>query len=194
MNEDPQTNNPRIGFEKESIPHLDLLYNFALRLTGNKNIAYELLQATYVKAFRFYDHLDKTIDFKLWMLRIVRNTYNESFIKKIKTDKTEYSEVENIFNRLDTSRDFAHFKGALFNKINVDELSKAISSLPEDFKMVIVLCDVFEFNYDEIADFVDIPEGTVRSRLHRGRKMLFVKLYNYSVEHGYINKDKSEIG
>ena len=118
------------------------------------------------------------------MLRIVRNTYTVSYSDKIKTDKTDYSEVENSFEELSSKIDTEHFKNEIISNLSVDEISKIISTLPDDFKMVIVLCDIIKFNYEEISDFVDIPDGVVRSRLHRGRKMLFVKLYNYASSKG----------
>lgn len=189
MTEVHQTNNLRINFEQEAIPHLEILYNFALRLTGRRRTAYKLLQETYVRAIRFYDMLDKSIDFKSWMFRIMRNAYFDKFSKKIKTDSTDYAEVENSLEKLNTAIDFVQLKNLIFKKLNEDEISILIASLPDDFKMVIVLCDIIKFNYDEIADFVDVPEGTVRSRIHRGRKMLFVKLYKYIIDEGYLKND-----
>ena len=80
----------------------------------------------------------------------------------------------------------------IYDNLLDDELSSAISSLPEDFRTVIILCDIEGYTYDEIADFVDVPVGTVRSRLHRARKMLFTKLYDYAGDKGYVNKSKDK--
>ena len=79
----------------------------------------------------------------------------------------------------------------MYDNLLDDELSNAIASLPEDFRTVIILCDIEGFTYDEIADFVDVPVGTVRSRLHRARKMLFAELYEYAADKGYIDKESN---
>lgn len=178
------------AFEKEAVPHMDSLYNFALRMTGDSDEADDLVQETYLKAFRFFDKFERGTNCKAWLFRIMKNTYINSYRKTSKEpDKVDYQDVENFYENIKpSSTDSAHLEKDIYDNLLDDELSNAIASLPEDFRTVIILCDIEGFTYDEIADFVDIPVGTVRSRLHRARKMLFSKLYNYAADKGYIDK------
>ena len=177
-------------FEKEAIPHMDALFNFALRMTGDRDEADDLVQETYLKAFRFFDKFEKGTNCKAWLFRIMKNTFINSYRKTSKEpDKIDYEEVENFYENIkSSSTDSAHLEKEMYDNLLDDELSNAIASLPEDFRTVIILCDIEGFTYDEIADFVDVPVGTVRSRLHRARKMLFAELYEYAADKGYIDK------
>lgn len=179
-------------FEREAIPHMDALYNFALKMTGDSDEADDLVQETYLKAFRFFDKFEKGTNCKAWLFRIMKNTYINKYRKETKEpDKVDYEEVENFYENVKpSSTDSAHLEKDIYDNLLDDELSEAINSLPEDFKTVIILCDIEGFTYEEIADFIDVPVGTVRSRLHRARKMLFTKLQNYASERGYISKDE----
>ncbi len=181
-------------FEKEAIPHMDALYNFALRMTGDSDEADDLVQETYLKAFRFFDKFERGTNCKAWLFRIMKNTFINSYRKSSKEpDKIDYEDVENFYENIKPSSvDSAHLEKEMYDNLLDDELSNAIASLPEDFRTVIILCDIEGFTYDEIADFVDVPVGTIRSRLHRARKMLFAKLYNYAADKGYINKSNKD--
>lgn len=175
-------------FEREALPHLDALYNFALRMTGDGDDANDLVQDTFLKAFRFFDKFEKGTNCKAWLFRIMKNTFINAYRKKTKEPiKVDYEEVENFYENVKpSSTDSAHLEKEIYDNLLDDEISSAIASLPDDFKTVIILSDIEGFTYDEIADFVDCPVGTVRSRLHRARKMLFAKLYKYANEKGYI--------
>jgi len=175
-------------FEREALPHLDALYNFALRMTGDGDNANDLVQDTFLKAFRFFDKFEKGTNCKAWLFRIMKNTFINAYRKKTKEPiKVDYEEVENFYENVKpSSTDSAHLEKEIYDNLLDDEISSAIASLPDDFKTVIILSDIEGFTYDEIADFVDCPVGTVRSRLHRARKMLFAKLYKYANEKGYI--------
>ena len=177
-------------FEKEAIPHMDALYNFAFRMTGDSDDANDLVQETYLRAFRFFDKFEKGTNCKAWLFRILKNTYINQYRKKSKDpDKVDYDEIENFYENIkSSSTEDAHLEKDIYDNLLDDELTEAISTLPEDFRTVILLCDVEGFSYDEIADFVDCPVGTVRSRLHRARKMLFAKLYDYANSKGYVSK------
>lgn len=179
-------------FEREAVPHMDALYNFALKMTGDSDEADDLVQETYLKAFRFFDKFEKGTNCKAWLFRIMKNTYINKYRKETKEpDKVDYEEVENYYENVKpSSTDSAHLEKDIYDNLLDDELSEAINSLPEDFKTVVILCDIEGFTYEEIADFIDVPVGTVRSRLHRARKMLFTKLQNYAAERGYISKDE----
>lgn len=178
-------------FEREAVPHMDALYNFALKMTGDSDDADDLVQETYLKAFRFFDKFEKGTNCKAWLFRIMKNTYINKYRKETKEpDKVDYEEVENFYENVKpSSTDSAHLEKDIYDNLLDDELSEAINSLPDDFKTVVILCDIEGFTYEEIADFIDVPVGTVRSRLHRARKMLFTKLQKYASERGYISKD-----
>lgn len=179
-------------FEREAVPHMDSLYNFALKMTGDSDDASDLIQETYLKAFRFWDKFEKGTNCKAWLFRIMKNTYINTYRKNTKEpDKVDYEDIENFYENIKpSSTDSAHLEKDIYDNLLDDELSEAISSLPEDFRTVVILCDIEGYTYDEIADFVDVPVGTVRSRLHRARKMLYTKLYKYASNKGYISKVK----
>jgi RNA polymerase sigma-70 factor (ECF subfamily) len=179
-------------FEREAVPHMDALYNFALKMTGDSDEADDLVQETYLKAFRFFDKFEKGTNCKAWLFRIMKNTYINKYRKETKEpDKIDYEEVENFYENVKpSSTDSAHLEKDIYDNLLDDELSEAINSLPDDFKTVVILCDIEGFTYEEIADFIDVPVGTVRSRLHRARKMLFTKLQKYASDRGYISKDE----
>ncbi|HCY74832.1 MAG TPA: RNA polymerase subunit sigma [Ignavibacteriales bacterium] len=181
-------------FEREAVPHMDALYNFALKMTGDSDDASDLIQETYLKAFRFWDKFEKGTNCKAWLFRIMKNTYINTYRKNTKEpDKVDYEEIENFYENIKpSSTDSAHLEKDIYDNLLDDELSSAISSLPEDFRTVVILCDIEGYTYDEIADFVDVPVGTVRSRLHRARKMLFTKLHSYASDKGYVTKAKAK--
>lgn len=191
INSDEQNLNQE--FEREAVPHMDALYNFAIKMTGDSDDASDLIQETYLKAFRFWDKFEKGTNCKAWLFRIMKNTFINTYRKKSKEpDKVDYDAIENFYENIKpTNVDSAYLEKDIYDKLLDDELSSAISSLPEDFRTVVVLCDIEGYTYDEIADFVDVPVGTVRSRLHRARKMLFTKLHKYASDNGYVkNKEK----
>lgn len=178
-------------FEREAVPHMDVLYNFALRTTGNEDDARDLLQETYLKAYRFWDKYEKGTNIRAWLFRIMKNSYINRYRREIKEpDKVDYSDVENFYNTIrDQFVDSNDLQEKLFKRVLGDEVAKALESLPEDFRTVVILCDIEGLTYDEIAEFVDVPIGTVRSRLHRGRKLLQVKLFEYAKQQGIIPND-----
>lgn len=178
-------------FEKEAIPHMDVLYNFALRTTGNEDDARDLLQETYLKAYRFWDKYEKGTNIRAWLFRIMKNSYINRYRKDVKEpDKVDFGDVENFYNSVRAQfADSSDLQEKLFNNVLGDEVAKALESLPEDFRTVVILCDIEGLTYEEIAEFIDVPIGTVRSRLHRGRKLLQAKLLEYAKEQGIIPND-----
>ncbi len=161
-------------FEKSAMSSMDTLYNFALRMTGSSNNAVKLLTKAYSKAFWFFDHLDESINVKEWMFRVTRNTFFNDFKMK-KENGINVDEVEQNYEKIKASnKDFTVLKENL--NLSEDDVSAILLSLPEDLRIVIVLCDVHKFSYEEIADFVDVPVGVVVSRLQRARKIFFTLL------------------
>lgn len=192
LNSDEQKLNQE--FERQAVPHMDALYNYAVKMTGDSDDASDLIQETYLKAFRFWDKFEQGTNCKAWLFRIMKNTFINSYRKnKKEPDKVDYEEIENFYENIKpSSTDSAHLEKDIYDNLLDDELSSAISSLPEDFRTVIILCDIEGYTYDEIADFVDVPVGTVRSRLHRARKMLFTKLHKYASDKGYVKNEEKK--
>ncbi len=178
------------SFKKEAEPHMDALYNFAISLTTDRDDAYDLVQETYLKAFRFFNKFEKGTNCKAWLFRIMKNTYINDYRKQSKQpDLLDYDEIENFYEEIKSSyANNNHLEEDIFNNLLGDEISEAIASLSDDFKTVIVLCDLEGFSYEEIAEITEAPIGTVRSRLHRARKVLFTKLYKYASTKGYTDK------
>lgn len=177
-------------FEVEAIPHMDALYNFALKMTGDSDVADDLLQETYLRAFRFFDKFEKGTNCKAWLFRILKNTFINDYRKESKSpDKVDYDDIQNFYENIKSSEvKSQHLEEDAFHSLLGDEVTDALQNLAEDFRTVIILSDIEGFTYEEIADFVDIPVGTVRSRLHRARKMLFSNLYKYAEDKGYLKK------
>lgn len=183
-----------IEFEKEAVPHMDAVYNFALRMTGDEDDADDLVQETYMKAFRFFDKFEKGTNCKAWLFRILKNSFINDYRKQTKEpNKVDYDDVQNFYENIKSNEvESKHYELDAFSNLLDDDISKAITELPEDFRTVIILNDIEGFTYEEIADFVDIPVGTVRSRLHRARKMLYVQLFDYAKERGFLKSGKSK--
>ncbi|HEX2961679.1 MAG TPA: sigma-70 family RNA polymerase sigma factor [Ignavibacteriales bacterium] len=192
LNVSPDDRQKYIDFEREALPHMNALYNFALRMTGNSDDADDLVQETLLKAFRFFDKFEKGTNCKAWLFRILKNSYINDYRKHSKEpSKVDYEDIENFYENIKSSDVKSdHLVEDVFNNLLDDDISSAISSLPEDFRTVIILSDIEGFTYEEIADFVDCPIGTVRSRLHRARKMLYVRLNKYAQERGYVKNNK----
>jgi RNA polymerase sigma-70 factor (ECF subfamily) len=178
-------------FEQEAIPHMDILYNYALRMTGNVDNAHDLLQETFLKAYRFWDKYEKGTNVRAWLFRIMKNTYINLYRKAVKEpDTVDYNDIQNFYNIIrENSADGNDLQEKLFGHLLDDDVTKALESLPEEFRTVVILCDIEGLTYEEIAEFVECPVGTVRSRLHRGRKLLYAKLYEYAKKKGFLGKD-----
>lgn len=178
-------------FEQEAIPHMDILYNYALRMTGNVDDARDLLQETFLKAYRFWDKYEKGTNVRAWLFRIMKNTYINLYRKAVKEpDTVDYNDIQNFYNIIrENSADANDLQEKLFGHLLDDDVTKALESLPEEFRTVVILCDIEGLTYEEIAEFVECPVGTVRSRLHRGRKLLYVKLFEYAKKRGFVGKD-----
>jgi RNA polymerase sigma-70 factor (ECF subfamily) len=179
----------RAEFESLALPALDILYNFALRMTGSKKKASGLIEETYRKAFGFFPYFERNSDCKEWLFRIMRNTYQDKFGKADKK-KIEFNsgEINGDPEKIRSLAGSLSYDAGRVFEISDDELSGLIGSLPDDFRIVLILNDIMKFTHEEIADFVDVPTGVVRSRLYRARKMLFSGLYKYASAKGLTNR------
>ncbi|UCC49190.1 MAG: sigma-70 family RNA polymerase sigma factor [Gemmatimonadota bacterium] len=175
----------RQEFEREALVHLDMLYNVALRLSGNASDADDLVQETVTKAYRAWDKYEPGTNCRAWLVTILRNTFINQFRRESKRPSSvEYESVEetSIFESVQ-DRDP---EGSFFRYIVDDEVTRAIQELPEEFRIPVVLSDVEGMSYAEIAEILELPVGTVKSRLFRGRRRLQQRLYEYALEMGYI--------
>lgn len=173
-------------FNEVMVPHMDVLYNYGLYLAGDKEAANDLLQETYLKAFRFFDKFEPGTNAKAWLYRIMRNTFiNEYRRVKRLPDLVQYDEQISSYQMLPRDEEPTPLRRQINGELFEDEIAGAIASLPEKFKSVIVLRDVEDLPYEEIAEALEIPVGTVRSRLHRARAILFAKLKDYAESKGY---------
>ena len=179
------------NFENEMLPHMAALYNFALRMTGDPDDAKDLVQETFLKAYRFFDKYAQGTNAKAWLFRIMKNSYINRYRKESKEpDKIDYDDIKDFYASVKDSKvDTNDLQEKIFGNLFEDEVAKALQDLPEDFRTVVILCDIEGYTYEEIADFIEIPIGTVRSRLHRGRKMLRSMLRDYALRRGFKDDD-----
>lgn len=175
-------------FDKEFMPHIDSMYNFGFRLTMDEDDANDLVQDTYLKAFRFINSFEQGTNAKAWLFRILKNSFINDYRKKSKEpSKVDYQEIETTYNSSEDA-EVEHTSDLRYDAVQDmigDEVANGLNSLPVDFRTVIILCDIEGFTYEEMAKILDIPIGTVRSRLHRARNLLKDKLRDYAATMGY---------
>lgn len=177
-------------FEQEVLPHVHTLFGAAMRLTRSASEAEDLVQETYLKAFRSFEQFEMGTNCKAWLFRILTNTFINKYRRKVKEREildTEFRGGDN--NGQDTAEHFGKGhtpESDLADRFLSDEVLKALEKVPIDFRMVVVLSDIYGYSYKEIAKRVDIPIGTVMSRLFRGRRLLQEQLYDYAVKEGVI--------
>ena len=174
-------------FENEFLPHVEALKTFAYYLTYNDNDANDLVQETYMKAFRFAEKFDRGTNAKAWLFRILKNAYINDYRKKSKQpDRVDFEDVINYHKSDEVSDNkYLNLKEESIDDMMGDEITKAINSLPPEFRTVILLADIEDFSYKEISKIIDVPIGTVRSRLFRARNTLKELLKKYAFSLGY---------
>jgi RNA polymerase sigma-70 factor (ECF subfamily) len=179
-------------FNKEFMPHIDAMYNFAFRLTLDEDDAKDLVQETFMKAYRFINSFETGTNAKAWLFRILKNSFINNYRKKSKQpSKVDYQEVESYYNSDSVNENITtDLRVETVQHLIGDEITNALNSLDVDFRTVIILCDLEGFTYEEMAKILDIPIGTVRSRLHRARNLLKEKLKQYASSLGYKDKRK----
>jgi len=178
-------------FAEDTTGFMDSLYTAALRMTRSPSDAQDLVQETYLKAYRGYGGFEVGTNLKAWLYRILTNTFINSYrSRKRHPEETELDDVEELylFRRM-SGRDGAIGRSAedeALDWITDDEVKAALESLPESFRMTVLLADVEGFSYKEIAEIMDVPIGTVMSRLHRGRRALEKALHDFGVARGFV--------
>ncbi len=186
-------------FEDTAMEHTDALYRTALRMTKNTKDAEDLVQETLLKAFRFFDRFEKGTNIKAWLFKIMMNIFINDYRQKSKKPTSmSYEDVDDnyLYHQLKFQKsEGGDPEGTLFSRIFDDDVKKAIEELPDDFRIVVVLAFLEEFSYQEIAEIAGLQLGTVKSRLHRGRKLLQKSLWDYAVRNGFLKtKNKSVKG
>lgn len=179
-------------FEEQALPHLGLLYNAALRFTRRPEDAEDLVQETYLRAYRFFHQFEQGTNIRAWLLKILRNTFINRYRKKMKEPKqVAFEEIEPYFEQLAKSNPGELLRAVekdVFGEMMGDEIMDALDKIPEEFRTAVILCDLQEMTYEEIAQIMDCPTGTVRSRISRGRKMLQISLWEYGKQQGYVKE------
>lgn len=181
-------------FEREFYPLMDAVYTFAYRLTGDATQAEDLVQEVYLKAWRFMGRYEEGTNAKAWLFKICRNAFiNEYRSKKSRPYKVDYEDVVVYHNEDDpVAPRYFGLHEEMGSKLIGDEVTLAINALTPTFRTVVLL-DLEDFTYEEIAAILEIPIGTVRSRLHRARNVLAEKLREYAEAQGYnVQDDESD--
>ncbi len=193
-----QSNRTKQEFEELALQHLDPLYSAALRLTKNERDAEDLVQDTCMRAYRFFDKFERGTNIKAWLFKILTNTFINRYRRKVKERSVvEGAEREAVHERF-VSRDATDFAANpeqyFFDRLLSDDVLKAIDQLPIDFRLVVILADLQEFSYKEIAEILECPVGTVMSRLFRGRKLLQKTLREYALGQGVGTSSEEAVG
>ena len=181
-------------FEQELMPQINSLFNFAYSLTRNEEDANDLVQETYLKAFKSIDKYEVGTNAKAWLFRILKNLFINEYRKRSKApSRVDYEEIVTFHNENESQySSYLDLREEMFEHMMGDEVTNAVNSLPVDFRTVLLLYDIEGFTYEEIASIIDIPIGTVRSRLHRARNMLKDTLKDYAEQHFGLKDKRSK--
>lgn len=180
------------AFTADAMQYAPQLFSTALRMTRNRSDAEDLVQETYIKGWRSFHTFQEGTNLRAWLFRIMTNTYiNKYNAQKRKGTEVELDDIEELFlykrlGSIDQSQLSSSAEDQMLELFTDDEVKNAIESLPEDFRIPVLLSDVDGFSYKEISEMLEIPMGTVMSRLHRGRKAMQKMLYEYARERGLI--------
>ncbi len=178
----------REDFDREALPHLQALYGAALRLCRSDSDAEDLVQEAILRAYRFFDTFEAGTNCKAWLFRILTNAFYNRYRER-ERERDVLAQVEssvaNVGQFLAGGPEDA--ETALLGHMVSADVERALASVPAEFRLAVVLADLEDFSYKEIADIMDCPAGTVMSRLYRGRKILQERLHHYAVEQGIVN-------
>ena len=179
-------------FTADAMQYAPQLFSTALRMTRSRSDAEDLVQETYIKGWRSFHTFQEGTNLRAWLFRIMTNTYiNKYNAQKRKGTEVELDDVEELFlykrlGSIDQSQLSSSAEDQMLELFTDDEVKSALEDLPEDFRIPVLLSDVDGFSYKEISEMLEIPIGTVMSRLHRGRKAMQKMLYEYARERGLI--------
>jgi RNA polymerase sigma-70 factor (ECF subfamily) len=188
--EDRQVKQRRADFEALALEHFDALYNTAVRLTRNPSEAQDLVQETFLKAFRFYHRFEPGTNIKAWLFTILRNTYINVYRKAARQQQVDFDQVAPFY--ADTADPLVWTDRSvvedMLRHLVQDDVKRALEALPDDYRVVVLLADLEDFAYKEIAEIVGCPVGTVMSRLFRGRRLLRKSLAEFAKKSGYVKE------
>jgi RNA polymerase sigma-70 factor, ECF subfamily len=182
----------RSDFEREAMPQLPALYGAALRLCRNEGDAEDLVQETMLRAYRFFDTFEAGTNCKAWLFRILTNVFRNRYREREREHEI-LGEAESSDANLGqfVAAGPRDSESALLGRMVSADVEQALSAIPAEFRLAVVLADLEDFSYKEIAEIMECPAGTVMSRLYRGRKMLQKLLYHYAIEQGIVKGDVS---
>jgi RNA polymerase sigma-70 factor (ECF subfamily) len=187
----------RAQFTEQAMEFMPALYTAALRMTRNPSDAEDLVQETFLKAYRAFGSFQEGTNLKAWLYRILTNTFINSYrAAKRRPEKADVEDIEDLYlykrlNELAAPGVGRSAEEELLERITDDEVKRAIESLPEAFRIAVLLADVEGFSYKEIADITEVPIGTVMSRIHRGRRALQKALLEYAEARGLVSAETS---
>jgi RNA polymerase sigma-70 factor (ECF subfamily) len=179
-------------FVEDTAPLMDSLFGAALRLTRNRADAEDLLQETFLRAYRGYGRFEEGTNLRAWLYRILTNTFINTYrAKQRRPGESDLADVEDLYlyrrlGGLEASQRGRSAEDELMDLVTESEVKEAIEALPEQFRMAVLLADIEGFSYKEIAEILDVPIGTVMSRLHRGRKGLQKALHDFALQRGLL--------
>ena len=182
------------AFADQAMEYMPQLYSAALRMTRNPADAEDLVQEAYLKAYRGFGGFEEGTNLRAWMYRILTNTFINSYrAKQRRPDESELDEVEDLYlyrrlGGLEAAQIGRSAEDELMDFFTEAEVKDAVEGLSENFRLAVLLADVEGFSYKEIAEILDIPIGTVMSRLHRGRKALQKELYEFALRRGLTDR------
>ena len=183
------------NFERDALQYSKQLYSAAMRMARNPADAEDLVQETFLKAYRAYDTFQEGTNLKAWLYRILTNTYINKYRKESRRpNEVDLGDVEDLYlyRRIgseDTAEVSRTTEDRVLDGLVESDIKAAVEELPENFRLPVLLADLEGFSYKEIADILDIPIGTVMSRLHRGRKAMQKRLWEYASRRGLLPED-----
>jgi|CXWL01.1.fsa_nt_gi RNA polymerase sigma-70 factor (ECF subfamily) len=177
-------------FEAAAMPFVDALYNTAYRMARNAEDAEDLVQETYLKAFKYYDKFEEGTNLKAWLFKIMKNTFINNYRKRqLEPPQSDFSDIEESFESKVSEEAAGQIKNPeqeFLEDVLDEDVQRALDSIPADYRMAVVLSDLEGFSYKEIAEILEVPVGTVMSRLYRGRKLLEEAMLGYARDYGYM--------
>ncbi|MCK5126433.1 MAG: sigma-70 family RNA polymerase sigma factor [candidate division Zixibacteria bacterium] len=184
----------RKRFEAEAMIHIDALMRTARRMTRNEDEAEDLVQEAMLKSYRFFEKFEQGTNCKAWLFKIMTNIFINNYRSKAKAPQSlAFDDIDDsfLFGQLAKTKNVSDPEAEFFSKIFDDDVKNAINLLPEDFRIVVMLSFIEGFAYQEIADITNLQIGTVKSRLHRGRKLLQKNLWDYALKNGYVKEPQN---